>query len=586
MATSNSKSKRRPDRNSTERYGEDWTRWPPPAKRAFLRELSRSLQDSKRLIDWTIAYRVIDGREFDFDRHEYLRGIYTDESPHMVIRKAAQMGATECAISRALWFAITKDGRVIYFFPTDHDVADFSRDRFGPVIRANPYLSSLVTDSDTVGYKNIGKGSIFFRGTKSRSGLKSVPADFLIYDEMDEMDPSNLELASKRVGHSDYGWELAISTPTFPGSAIDRAFEETDQRYWLLRCGHCGREWCLEDLFREHHGSPTADRSEICFIKGPPGAEELVCLTCGARLDPASGRWAAKEPSRSAHGYQISKFASVIVSERERSAGAQTKPAALLADWRKTAFPAEFFNSELGLSYLGIDGGLSEQDLLAEVDGRGMTYTGKGCVMGVDQGNGLHIVIKEPPDERGLVSTLLAHNQEVTDALFSHLDPFMKAYGVKVCVIDAQPHTHAARAFAKRHPGRVFLADYGETQKGMVDWGYDTEHTPTVKINRTDALDGWRDAHQMGTRRIPRLEGEGREYARQMTNIVRLMREDPNTGQKRAVWRRRGPDDHYAHADAYAEVALMRLHRGVVTATVLGGDDGWRSVFTRNGPVW
>jgi hypothetical protein len=504
----------------------------------------------------------------------------------MVIRKAAQMGATEYAVSRALWLAVTKAGRVIYFFPTDHDVADFSRDRFGPAIRASAYLSSLVKDSDTLGYKNIEKGSIFFRGNKSRSGLKSVPADFLVYDEMDELEPAHLELASKRVGHSDYGWELAISTPTFPGSAIDRAFEETDQRYWLLRCGHCGKEWCLEDLFREHHGSPRADRAEICFIKGPQGAEELVCMHCGGRLDPASGRWVAKEPSRSERGYQISKFASAILSEHERSAGCLTKPAALLRDWRTTPFPAEFFNSELGLPYLGIDGGLSEQDLLAEVDGRGMVYCGKECVMGVDQGNGLHTVIKTPPDERGLVHTLRVHHQEVTDAVFSHLDHFMAAYNVKVCVIDALPNQHAARAFARRFPGRVYLAYYGETQKGMVDWGHDTEHTPTAKINRTDALDGWRDAHQMGTRRIPRPEGEGREYLRQMTNIVRLMREDPDTGQKRAVWRKRGADDHYAHADAYAEVALKRLHYGLVRATIIGGDDGWEPVFTSNGPVW
>ena len=288
--------------------------------------------------------------------------------------------------------------------------------------------------------------------------------------------------------------------------------------------------------------------------------------------------------SQSAHGYQISKFASVIVSERERAAGCLTKPAALLAQWRKTPFPAEFFNSELGLPYLGIDGGLSPQDLSAEADRRGMVFSGKGCVMGVDQNYGLHIVVKAPPDEDGVVSTLRVYHQEATDALFSHLDHFMQAYDVRVCVIDAQPGIHSARSFAKRHQGRVWLAYYGDTQKGMADWKYDTDNTPTVTINRTNALDGWRDAHQMGKRRIPRLEGEGQEYARQMTNIVRLMREDPDTGQKRALWRRRGADDHYAHADAYAEVALTRLNHGRVTATIIGGDDGWEPVFARFGP--
>ena len=103
-----------------------------------------------------------------------------------------------------------------------------------------------------------------------------------------------------------------------------------------------------------------------------------------------------------------------------------------------------------------------------------MVYSGKGCVMGVDQGNGLHLVIKMPPDENGLVITIRVHHQEVTYALFSHLDHYMSAYNIKVCVIDALPNQHAARAFASRFPGRVYLAYYGETQNGMVDLGHDT----------------------------------------------------------------------------------------------------------------
>jgi hypothetical protein len=92
----------------------------------------------------------------------------------------------------------------------------------------------------------------------------------------------------------------------------------------------------------------------------------------------------------------VSKFASTVLSQRERELGALTKPAALLAEWRRTEFPGEFYNSELGLPYLPAEGGLSEQDLLELVGPYGMTARGKGCVMGVDQGNGLHVVVKNP----------------------------------------------------------------------------------------------------------------------------------------------------------------------------------------------
>ena len=53
--------------------------------------------------------------------------------------------------------------------------------------------------------------------------------------------PAKVELARKRLGHSSYGWELALSTPTFPGYGIDAAFMETDQRFWLLKCAEMQR---------------------------------------------------------------------------------------------------------------------------------------------------------------------------------------------------------------------------------------------------------------------------------------------------------------------------------------------------------
>jgi len=478
------------------------------------------------------------------------------------------MGASEYAISRALHFAVTQGGCVIYYFPSDHDVAEFSQDRFGPAIEESEYLASLVKNTDTVGLKHIGEGSIYFRGTRSRTRMKSVPADFLIFDELDEMAPANRELARKRLGHSARGWELALSTPSLPGYGIDSLFMETDQRFWLLKCLACSSWWCLEDLFLEHHGSPSDPRRDICFVKGPAGAENLVCLKCGKPLDPAVGEWAAKY-DRPVHGYQLSKFASVIVSEAERAAGCLTKPAALLRQWRETQFPNDFYNSELGLPYQTAEGGLTEQDLLQLAGSWGMTARGKACTMGVDQGNGLHIVVKEPSPDKDVVFTVRVHNEPMADATFSHLDSFMEAYDVRACVIDGMPNTHAARAFAGRFPGRVWLAYYGSSQKGPLTWGRDQEGTPTVTVNRTEALDAWRDAHKLGKRRIPRVEDEMREFVRQMTNTLRRIEEDRVTGAKRAVWIKRGPD-HYAHADSYAEIALRRQRAGVVTATIIG----------------
>ena len=317
MDGSTSKSNPKSGRSSTGKYAESWRDWPPTAKQALLKRGTDSLLASDRLIHWTLAHRRVGGREFDFVGHEYLKDVYRDESPLVVIRKGAQLGASELAISRALWFACIVGGTVVYFFPSDHDVGEFSRDRFAPAVQDSPYLRSLIRETDTVGLKQIGKGSIYFRGMRSPTRMKSVPGDFIIFDEVDEMRPLNIELARKRLGHSRFGWELMISTPNLPGYGIDAAFVDTDQRHWLLKCEACRQWWCLEDQFLEHHGSPSDPRSEICFIKGPAGAETLVCLHCGKPLDPARGTWVPKY-DRPAHGYHLSKLFSVILSEREK----------------------------------------------------------------------------------------------------------------------------------------------------------------------------------------------------------------------------------------------------------------------------
>ena len=60
-------------------------------------------------------------------------------------------------------------------------------------------MSAYITDADTMGLKQIRKAFLYLRGTRSRSGAKSIPADKLIADELDEMDLSIYELALERL---------------------------------------------------------------------------------------------------------------------------------------------------------------------------------------------------------------------------------------------------------------------------------------------------------------------------------------------------------------------------------------------------
>ena len=106
--------------------------------------------------------------------------------------------------------------------------------------------------------------------------------------------------------------------------------------------------------------------------------------------------------------------------------------------------------------------------------------------MGVDTGKELHVVISrfnvKKKDKREVV--FVGTRQE-----YSELDELMKRFEISKCVIDALPEIHASRAFAKRHPGRVYLNYFVGSQRGSYSW--DTkEHI--VRENRTEAMDASR----------------------------------------------------------------------------------------------
>src|SRR5256712_9629102 len=155
------------------------------------------------LAAWALKRIRLDGRPFGFEGHEYLRGIYDDASPHVVLSKAAQIGGTTWAILRSI-HACMSGLNVMYFFPTRTDVLEFSKSRVSPLLMDNPFLLKLMKDTDTAGLKRIGDAHLYLRGMQSTVGMKSVPADMIVFDELDEATPDAKALARERHGHSDY----------------------------------------------------------------------------------------------------------------------------------------------------------------------------------------------------------------------------------------------------------------------------------------------------------------------------------------------------------------------------------------------
>ena len=468
---------------------------------------------------------ILDGRPFTFRRHEYLKVPYEDSHPHIVEQKAAQMGLTSKAMLKVIYCLQFKKYRgVIYLFPSRSDVLDFSKGRISPLIEENEEIARMVRDTDSAGIKAIGNGFLYLRGMKSRVGLKSVPADFIIFDEMDEASPNSIDMAFERMSHSEYREVLKLSNPTLPDYGINQAFQETDQRYWLLKCHQCGEFTCLEDSFPD------------CLLE----VDDRViraCSKCKSELNPAIGEWVAKCSSiTDKRGYHYSQLFSQYVD-----------PAEILHQYRTTTNRQDFFNLKIGIPYVEAENRLSVQEVLSLCGSEGIVSNDPGpCFMGVDQGKDLHVVIgKKHPQKAGQIIYISIHKD------WEELDHLMANFNIARAVVDALPETRNARSFAEKHKGKVFLNFYKGFFKGFYKWD---EENLILICDRTESLDASHHEIMTGQVILPRLCGIVKEFAQHLHNVAKKLEEEEATGSKRYVYVKLGPD-HFRHAFNYEVLA-------------------------------
>jgi len=445
--------------------------------------------------------------------------------------KAAQLGLTSKALLRALYGAQFEGYRgILYLFPGKSDIIDFAKGRVDPLIADNPEtIGKMIRDTDNSGIKRILNTFLYLRGMRSRVGLKSIPVDFIIFDELDEAPQNAIDMAMERMGHSEFRKTLKLSNPTLPDYGIDKAFQQTDQRYWMLKCPSCGHSTCLEDTF------PT------CLVEIPGGKVIRACEKCKYELNPGIGEWVAKKSGvKDKRGYHYSQLFSQFVDPKD-----------ILHQFRTTQNLTDFYNLKIGIPWVEATHRISLEAVYALCDLFGMAEKDGGpSSMGVDQGNDLHVVVgKAQPGRAGKIVHLGVYKD------WEKLESLMKDFNIYRCVIDGMPEIEKARSFAKKFPGKVFLNFYNEHQKGTYKWN---DGDLTVSCNRTESLDA-SHAQILGAAGdltgsskvvLPRKSGMIEEFAIHLHNVAKRLEEDEETGSKRYVYVKLGPD-HFRHAFNY-----------------------------------
>lgn len=500
---------------------------------------SRALTDP--LAEWACRRIKLEGRPFSFVGHEYLRGIYDDRAPHVVLLKAAQIGGSTWSILKSV-HACASGLNVVYYFPTKTDVNDFSRSRVGPMLEENAFLGRLMKKTDTIGLKKIGDAWLFMRGMVSKVALKSVPADMIVLDELDEVEPESKSMAKERLSHSDFARIVELSNPSIPEYGVDEAYQASDQRHWTIKCTSCGEWTVMEREFPMKLGEEVR-----IILPRQDGTFYRACAKCSAELDVSAGEWVADFPQRPTHGYLISQLISSKVD-----------PGQILHDYRTTRYPTRFYNLKIGVAWADLERRLDVSSVLSLCGEAPMLeQSEQRCTMGVDTGSDLHVVIlREGVDGKTQQLVHLAVCKQ-----FSDLARLMKAFRVWNCAIDGLPETHATREFALAHRGKVHMCFFVESQRGEPKWNQEAQ---TMNIHRTDALDASRKAIRDRLVALPRQVPIVEEFARHMTCDAKVLEEDEETGAKRYKYIRTG-EDHFSLAFTYAWLA----------ATAFPGANSW-----------
>lgn len=534
----------------------NWATWPIERKVALLQTL-RAVVPVMPLLEWTRKNRpkLVPDRRLDFANHPYLLALYQETAREMCVFKASQMGASEYLISYAFHCCDMRSATVLYVFPTDTHVSDFSSSRIGPAIEASEYLQSVVVDAsgrsrgaDRVRLKRVRNRFMYCRGAKvNKQGnapqLKAVDADVVIFDEVDEMDARAPAIARKRIGHSHIGEIRAVSTPTYRGTGIHSWWLDSDQREWFIQCGSCG----LQQFMTRSHVILEYDDLDrpVAWHGQAEGRAYVACEKCGAELDRlAVGRWIARRPEKSRVGYHLTKLFSPYADVLNMVLA--------LKEIDQTA-RKENINQDWGEPYIPTGGQLTDEAL----DDARRDYIHKPvgrerCRMGVDVGKFLHVVIRSPEDRE---TGERAQRWAGTVSEFDDVADLMRRYRVDVCVVDALPETRSARTFQDScKPGQVWLAYYviqktGSKKEAAIQL---VEKDGIVNLDRTRTLDGMLTRIMGGSFTLPTSARDIPDYYGQMQAIVRIL-EDHHSG-KVAVYHSDG-DDHFAHAENYCSVA-------------------------------
>lgn len=283
------------------------------------------------IADWADNKRYLSGigaaepGRWRTSRTPYLREIMTCLSPQSAINRtvlmsSAQVGKTETGNNFVGYVIDHAPGPTLIVFPTIEAAERHSRQRIDALIESSPSIREKVSgkksrdSNNTVLSKKFSGGILFLTGANSAVGLKSMPAKYIVCDEVDEYPPSvdgqgdAIALAEARATTFGKKYKLyMVSTPTIKGaSRIELEFARSDQRYYYVPCPFCDHKQKL--VF-----------ANLKWPENEPHNAQYYCCECGSAIAEhyktqmlANGQWRASAPFTDTAGFHLNALYSPV----------------------------------------------------------------------------------------------------------------------------------------------------------------------------------------------------------------------------------------------------------------------------------
>lgn len=510
---------------------------------------------------WAENYRVLKGKKWTFDEFPWTKELHDCDDEMVICQKAAQIGFTEYALNRNFFKIDIKNVDCLYVLPTESDASDFSSGRFDTALSESEHLQKLFSDVNNVSLKRAGNTTLYVRGSKSRSKLKSIPTGQITLDEVEEMAQENIPLAFHRAsGQSEENFQiLLISTPILPKRGINKWFLDSTQEHFHFKCPSCSKYITLkfpESLIitAEHINDPRIEDSHY------------ICYECKNILHHETkrdwlknGKYIPTFAGRQSRGFTCNQLYSMRIAGRPKTVATE-----YLNGIADPTAEQEFWNSVIGQPHIVADSKLTELDVEECRKSYPIRRKAKSPVVtiGIDPGALWHYEVAEwymdpDADEKIINEIAIPKVLDVGALDVKHhgeksVIDLIKKWSPSGVVIDRHPETVAAYNIAKRFWGIVYLCVFTRGVKAKrLQFGDENE-----KIVNTDRT-SWMDmAFKRFRKRSIHLPADiPPDYIAHMVKPIRVYQRDAD-GNPVGRYVSEDDNDHYAFARVYNEMAL------------------------------